>query len=89
MSPNLPCEGIRKPEGPAFLTRLYPEMGGQVRGMGQPGSIDRYISKEGSTRFNRWIDQKKIKKNVNLDRHEYALRNISAYFVPRHNNVFF
>ena len=28
-------------------------------------------------------------KNVNLDRHEYALRNISAYFVPRHNNIFF
>ena len=58
MSPNLPCEGIRKPEGPAFLTRLYPEMGGQVSQEG-PAFLNRLypemggqVSRNGSTMFN-------------------------------------
>ncbi|XP_023337946.1 uncharacterized protein LOC111708717 isoform X2 [Eurytemora carolleeae] len=30
MEPNLRCEDVKKREGPEFLTRLYPEMGGRV-----------------------------------------------------------
>jgi len=30
MEPNMICDHVNKPEGEEFLTRLYPEMGGQV-----------------------------------------------------------
>ena len=33
MEPNMICDHVNKPEGEEFLTRLYPEMGGQVTHM--------------------------------------------------------
>ena len=31
--PNMICDHVNKPEGEEFLTRLYPEMGGQDTNM--------------------------------------------------------